>query len=69
MLTEYALSEITGPLGLWKFPILNILRQMLLQLRQGQGLAPTAQVVNEERITWVDWKGRERNMVIHREVK
>jgi hypothetical protein len=63
---------IVGPLG-WAYPLLNALIEVL-QVARGRG-----QILNKSRsepllsnleeITWTDWKGRERKMTIHREVK
>jgi hypothetical protein len=55
---------IRGPLGIWPFPLLNALLQLIQSLRLG-GTA----YQNVETITWVDWRGRERRIVIHRKAE
>jgi len=56
-------------LGIWRWPLLNILLGLRGTSGAGEkrGLAPT--MANEERWTWTDSKGRKRELVIHREVK
>lgn len=102
------MDSIVGPLGLWSFPILNMLISLRNQRSSGTSLPllggvqniispprmkpggdiadrPTTDefgrpiyamqtmqpslVTNREDIVWTDWKGRERKMSIHREVK
>jgi len=40
-----------------------------IQSPQGEWRRLQPSLVNEERIQWVDWRGRPREIVIHREVK
>ena len=56
-------QKITGPLGFWRFPLLNFILGAMAT-RRG---VPILQ--NEEVITWTDWTGKERRTVIHRSVK
>ena len=63
------MSQVVGPFGIWPFPILNFILQMLNQRKQ----TPIAQtqvgkVNNVETWEWEDWKGKQRKFVIHREV-
>jgi hypothetical protein len=55
---------IRGPLGIWHFPMLNA----ILRLIQSLSGASTSSLgyQNVETITWTDWRGRERKIVIHR---
>jgi len=50
--------------------ILGIILALLLFSARGVSAQtnPTVNISNVEEVTWVDWKGRERKMVIHREV-
>jgi hypothetical protein len=61
------LDKISGPLGLWPFPLLNLLLQ-ILGSRSGVFTSPI-RAENLEEIVWTDWRGRERRMTIHREVR
>jgi len=68
--------KITGPLGIWPFPILNFILELADRLKRKSERRPILQsrlqttvVRNVEEISWIDWKGRERKMIIHREVK
>jgi hypothetical protein len=60
-------------LGIWPWPIVNILlertgRAGFRSSIRGRGsLTPT--MANTERWTWQDYKGRKRELIIHREVK
>ena len=68
------MPELKGPLGMWNFPLLNFLRETLQGLKQKQTRpqqTPSYSPVlkNIEEITWTDWKGRSRNITVHREVK
>lgn len=55
-------------LGIWPWPLLNILFQFRGSAGlRGRSLSPT--MANEEKWTWVDYAGRKRELVIHREVK
>jgi hypothetical protein len=56
---------VKGPLGLWNFPLLNIILSLILS----DGSVSGAGYQNEETITWVDWRGRERKIVIHRKAE
>ena len=55
-----------GPLGIWNFPLLNLLLEMM-QGSAGQKLRPAMK--NVEVIKWTDWKDRPREIEIHREVE
>jgi len=50
--------------------ILGIILALLLFSARGVSAqtSPAVNISNVEEVTWVDWKGRERKMVIHREV-
>jgi len=59
-------------LGVWGWPIVNILLERLSargasSLRGRSSLSPT--MANVERWEWTDYKGRRRELIIHREVK
>lgn len=69
---------IRGPIFGWPYPILNAVLRFLDLLRQrrekrisGRQSESPGRVLAEniDRITWVDWKGRKRETVIHREVR
>jgi hypothetical protein len=58
-----------GPLGLWPFPILNLLQE-LVQQKGEQTFQPAQPAMrNLETIKWTDWKGRTRVVEVHREVE
>jgi len=74
---------ITGPLGLWTYPILNFLYKIILLRTQKEGITPKtaeekpeapknhqdhSKLTNIERWEWVDYKGKKRELTIHREV-
>jgi hypothetical protein len=58
------MSSVRGPLGFWSFPLLNRLLQLL---GGGGGLRPAAR--NIEQIMWTDWRGRPREILIHRTIE
>ncbi len=68
---------LVGPLG-WPYPVLNLFIDLVnkmkrekrgSRLKQGQ-FSPSEPIMrNLEEVTWTDWKGRERKMRIHREVR
>jgi hypothetical protein len=63
------MGEIKGPLGLWNFPLLTMIMS-LMQGGAGQSTRSLNPVMkNDEIWRWVDYKGREREFVISREVK
>jgi len=68
------LKPIIGPLG-WPYPILNILRRIIERIRERrksfsilQNLDRSSALENIEEVVWIDWKGRERKIIIHRKV-
>jgi len=64
------MTRISGPLGIWPFPVLNFLRDLVEGIRSRPSVLSSQPVVrNVEEIVWTDWKGRERKMTIHREVE
>jgi len=72
------MSEIRGPLGFWRFPLLNMLIQMFSQKRAAlpntgavQREALTDRVTQNNEESWElvrDAKGRLANVVVHRKV-
>jgi len=48
--------------------VLGLLLALILLGFRGGTPAAHQVISNREEIVWVDWKGRERKMVIHREV-
>jgi len=61
---------ITGPLGLWPFPLLNFILKILQQTHFSQTNRSGHNVVeNVEKWEWVDYKGRKREIIIHRKVR
>ena len=61
-------QSFKGPLGLWSFPILNFILQMM-QGQRTSAIRPVAgRIRNEEKWNWTDYKGRPREFIIHREV-
>jgi len=66
------LELITGPLGLWKFPILNLLLAIVLQSRQPvqtQKKQEVKKVKNVEIWQWKDIEGNTRYIKVHRYVE
>jgi hypothetical protein len=61
IITEENKIIIRGPLGIWVFPLLNVLLQLI---RLAKFNRPAYQ--NIETITWTDWRGKERRIEIHR---
>lgn len=68
------MAELRGPLGIWTFPLLTFLRDIISLGGARSGIAPRilggspTKLENVETIVWTDWKGRERPITIHREV-
>ena len=71
-------TRFTGPLGLWGFPLINRLLEILG--RSATATAPTAIVYpyvataktsakNIEEWEWVDFRGQTRKLKVHREVE
>jgi len=60
-------------MGIWRWPFINVLLEVLAtrgvrsSIRGGGSLKPT--MANVERWEWVDYRGRKRELVIHREIK
>lgn len=60
-------------LGIWPWPLVNIAleavakRGLRSSIRGQSSLMPT--MTNLERYEWIDYKGRRRELVIHREIK
>ena len=65
------MARFSGPFGVWNFPILNVMFDLIqgLKQRQGQQVSFSPVSRNIETIKWVDWKNRERVIEIHREVE
>jgi len=68
---------LVGPLG-WPYPFLNLFLDLVNELKRGKGGARLGRerfsvseprMRNLEEVTWTDWKGRDRKMSIHREVR
>ena len=59
--------KIKGPLGIWTYPILNILIEMLTTIRARQGFASTRS--NIEVWEYTDRKGKKRTIRVHRKVE
>jgi len=65
--------RIQGPLRIWPWPLVNRLLEILgragvrSSIRGRGSLTPT--MANVERWEWLDYRGRKRELVIHREVK
>lgn len=70
-------NEIVGPLGIWKFPILNRLLAALrtrgsTALSAVRALPPPQDVArahNLETWEWTDYRGKDRKITVHREVE
>lgn len=67
--------RIVGVLG-WPYPVLNALLGFFERLRERRlarlsrsGMTLKTTVKNVEKVSWVDYKGRKRSLVIEREVK
>lgn len=54
-----------GPLGLWPFPLVNLL------LSIGESFAQTKAtgIANIEVWEWIDSRGRQRSLTVHRKVE
>jgi len=69
---EFRALRFQGPLKIWSWPILNAFLEILLRFRSGRfggssSLKTTAK--NIEKVTWTDYKGKKRTLIIEREVK
>lgn len=63
------MGEIKGPLGLWNFPLMAMIMSLVQGgARQSRG-SLTPVMKNDETWEWTDYKGRDRKLVISREVK
>ena len=72
-------ARFTGPLGLWDFPLINRLFEILGRYRLVAATAPTAIVYpyvatatsakNIEEWEWIDFRGQTRTLKVHREVE
>ena len=69
--------RVVGVLG-WPYPVLNAILEFFERLRArrlerlsraGMSSSLRTTVKNIERLSWVDYKGRKRTLVIEREVK
>ena len=68
------MSAVQGPLGIWPFPLINLLMSLVQSKgRTQRPLLPApaggAIVTNTETCSWDDWRGRTRSMSIKREIK
>lgn len=65
--------RFSGFFGIWTWPLVNALLEIMAArgLRSGvRGRGSlTSKMTNLERYEWLDYKGRKRELVIHREVK
>jgi len=72
--------RVVGPLGIWSFPILNLVLELIERWRErrlaklggtGHSRAPAklSPMANVEVWEWTDYRGRRRRLEIHREVK
>jgi len=65
--------RIQGPLGIWPWPLVNRLLEIMGRAGgssiRGRRGSLTSTMANVERWQWVDYRGRKRELVIHREVK
>jgi hypothetical protein len=65
-------EPIVGPLGIWRFPILNILLTILEKLRTTQGQTQKTQqqkIKNIEEWEFIDLEGNKRYIKVHRYVE
>ena len=69
--SDFSQGRFRGPLGLWPWPIVNLLLALVEQIRvRGYGgQAMASSYTNVEEIKWTDWKGRERKIIIHRKAE
>ena len=63
------MDKISGPLGLWSWPLLNALLNLVQSKRLSNASMPSPQLINEETWTWIDWHGKERTITVHRKVE
>jgi len=71
------MSIMKGPLGLWPFPLVNILKKLVQSIgisqsstgRITQFRSPSTIVRNQERIVWQDWEGKERVITVERQIE
>lgn len=61
-------QQFRGPLGLWPFPIVNMILQMLQQRSTATTQRVPQRTHNIEKWEWTDYKGNKREFTIHREV-
>jgi len=66
-------EPITGPLGLWKFPIINLLLAIVIQTQTKTETksitAKTERLRNVELWRWRDCEGNLREIEVHRYVE
>jgi hypothetical protein len=65
-------EPIVGPLGIWRFPILNILLTILERVRTTQGQTQKTQqqkVKNVEEWEFTDLEGNKRYIKVHRYIE
>ena len=65
-------KELSGPLGLWRWPILNFIRHLFKTFRgEGGGIISRmrGKSVNVEIWEWTDYLGRKRQLTVHREIE
>ena len=66
-------ARFTGPLGIWHFPIINIV-MAFIESRKLTTVTSSAPMVkasakNVEVWEWVDWRGQKRTITAHRTVE
>ena len=64
--------RVAGPLGLWPFPILNLVLELFETVRAGRGgfaeAGSATSLANVEVWEWVDRRGKKRTLTVRREV-
>jgi len=58
------LAEFKGPLGIWGFPLINLILKMF-----GEKRASVRPMHNVEEWEWIDSTGNARKLTVHRKVE
>lgn len=66
-----SLSKLSGPLGIWSFPILSFLREFLQKQKVSipERQKPLVTARNLEVWEWTNRRGEPQTLTVHREVE
>jgi hypothetical protein len=63
-------QQFKGIFGIWPWPIINIILSLIYSRASlYQSASTSAKAKNVEVWEWVDYRGRERRIVVHREAE